>query len=149
MDRSCTTFFNVKVQVGKKLLALHVTYEFWGKTKRPPKLHYRFCTKQLNVDMWQPRKHKPDLPKLAKLMHQGHQDSWELFVSQSSYVTSEAERFQASKKISSKVSIQLPMTARVKILKIWWTSSLCKLSGNTQIAAFTSPHSFPLWKLLF
>ena len=90
------------------------------------------------------------LTKLPKLMHHGHQDSWELFVSQYSYVTSEAERFQASKKISSRVSIQLPMTARVKILlKIWWTSSLCKLSGNTQIAAFTSPHSFPLWKLLF
>ena len=67
-------FFNVKVQVGKKLLALH-EFGWRGKTKRPPKLHYRFCTKQLNVDMWQPRKHKPDLPKLAKLMHQGHQDS--------------------------------------------------------------------------
>ena len=80
------------------------------------------------------------LCKSPKLMHHGHQ-SFYCLCHRVFLCNVRSRKNLGIKNISffpsrfmfgySRVSIQLPMTARVKILKIWWTSSLCKLSGNT------------------
>ena len=137
-------FFQCKSSTRKKLLALHVHMNLdGGKLRNDP----QNCTTDFvqnntaNVDMWQPRKHKPDPhPKLPKLMHHGHQSFYCLchrvfLCNVRSRKNLGIKKFLFSHQDSCLDILEFPSNylwqLEWKVLKIWWTSSLCKLSGNT------------------
>ena len=123
-------FFQCKSSTRKKIACSTCMNLDGGKLRNDP----QNCTTDFvqnntaNVDMWQPRKHKPDPhPKPPKLMHHGHQ-SFYCLCHRVFLCNVRSRKNLGIKNISffpsrfmfgySRVSIQLPMTARVKILKI-------------------------------